>query len=93
MKETLVLFISITAFQIYMISHLLGNPHGPSLSFSFFCGTADVVAGAACPVEVAGAVVVAGAEVPFAVVLSVTTAFFSPFCCPSSHGCALETAS
>lgn len=93
MKEASVLFtlIATANFQVYMISHLLGNPHGPSLSFSCFCGTADEVA-AACAVEVAGSVV-AGAAVPFAVVLSVTTAFFTPFCCPSSHGWALETAS
>jgi hypothetical protein len=72
-----------------MISHFAGNPHGPSLSllvFSCAPDAAGVVAGAA--------VVVAGAAAPpfVSFVRSVNTlSFFSAL--PSSHACALATAS
>jgi hypothetical protein len=56
----------------YMISHFVGNPQGPSLSFSFFscdcaaaAGAALVVAGAAG--AAAGAAVVDPFVTPFVV--------------------------
>lgn len=70
-----------------MISHFAGNPQGPSLSFFFSCGP-DEAAGAA-----AGAAAVVDVLFVFVFcVVSVTTAFFS-LSPPSSHGCALATAS
>lgn len=80
-----------------MISHFVGNPHGPSLSFSFFsCGPPLAAAGAAValPVVVAPFPVVVVLFCSFVVVVVVfasvaVTGFFSP----SSHGCALATVS
>lgn len=81
-----------------MISHLDGNPHGPSLSFFFSCG----------PVGCSGTLVVAGfagslpLPVPFCVCFSVEFELFvfasgcaraTPVAAePSSHGCAFATA-
>jgi hypothetical protein len=77
-----------------MISHFAGNPHGPSLSLPVFSCAPDAagaVAGAA-GVVVAGAVVETGATPFVSFVRSVNTlSFFSAL--PSSHACALATAS
>jgi hypothetical protein len=75
-----------------MISHLFGNPQGPSLSFSVFSwGPVDAAAAGA-----AGAAPVVVVVAPFVFVfvsrvLSTSTVFFSSP--PSSHGCAFATAS
>jgi hypothetical protein len=73
-----------------MISHFVGNPHGPSLSFPVFsCGPVvdDAFATGAAPFDD----VVLLLLCVVVVVVSATTALFSVV--PSSHGCALATAS
>lgn len=70
-------------YESYMISHLLGNPQGPSLSLGFFsCGPDDGVV----PVCLGAASV----DAPFAPVFDVFSVFVLPFtasfCWPSSHG-------
>lgn len=75
-----------------MISHFDGNPHGPSLSFSFFsCGCEE--AGAAAAGLAAGAAL-APVESPFACVCVVSAALgCAPAALPSSHWCDLATVS
>lgn len=72
----------------YMISHFVGNPHGPSLSFSFFSCGPSVFGAALAPDPLAGVVLLFSVVV----VVSAATAFFSS-CWPSSHGNALATVS
>jgi hypothetical protein len=96
-KTLLSLSLLIFTKKTYMISHLVGNPQGPSLSFSFFsCGPEDAAGAAA---GATGAAVVAPFKVVFvsvfvfvfcAVLSASTVSFFSP---SWSHGCALATAS